>query len=686
MADSVTEEEKTPPASDEPAGTPAVIEQQTVEETIVSASSSSESSEFTDVAPSVSTEMVEMPTNSGEEAIAAGGFVKPWFLKTEDIYEVVKNAASDVKVGDVVLAERAVTVVDGFAVAIAKKVLRVSETEGFSIMRQMDALMVTLLQGIDVSADVLTVKFAEAVAQLQVAVLYHAEWTSEVVKEQALQAKAAGQAMLLKMQETEQYQALKKRVEPAVTGVVQVYGTADTSVRALVNKLEQDYPEAAARIKSLLVLPHPDQLSASNIIAGVNTRVVVPVVAGSTAVYGAVAPKVQAASAAVYQTTVDRVIPAVSTAVTSTVSGATTAYTSTRDTMQNQVIPAAVAGAIAASTACVSGSTHAYVTTRDTVQNTIIPGAVAGATATYNTLQPACVSGATALYNRGTPVASALYSAALPVVAQMMERAQPYVHRAVTATIPYMHRVAEATKPVVDVATDISMPVIDKLAEAGQPLIQPALDNEYVSSAISKTVSAAHAIREYGTPVKTTEMESQSASTAATAPAPPAYTDDDAEEVAPVAEAKVEATPNTEADTGLPPTPPTASEPPAYTDNAHLTSVVPVNVSVETSAPVVVEEEKPEPEPEQESEPEPEPVLQPVIESESIPATDPVHIAAEKIVAAVTPPVEEMAAANITEEKQEQQSVSPAVSSPAVSQSEKSTSGKKGKKNRGKKN
>ena len=49
---------------------------------------------------------------------------RPWFLKTEDIYEVVKHAASDVRVGDVVLAERAISVVDGFAMAISKNVLK----------------------------------------------------------------------------------------------------------------------------------------------------------------------------------------------------------------------------------------------------------------------------------------------------------------------------------------------------------------------------------------------------------------------------------------------------------------------------------------------------------------------------------------------------------------------------------
>jgi hypothetical protein len=451
-------------------------------------------------------------------APGSAGFVKPWFLKTEDIYEVVRNAAADVKVGDVVLAERAVTVVDGFAVAIAKKVLRVSETEGFSIMRRMDELMIKILQGVDVSVDVLSVKFAEAVAQLQVAVLYHAEWTSELVKEQAMQAKAAGEAMLLKMQETEQYKKLREQMDPAITGAVAVYGTADTSVRALVNKLEQDYPEAAARIKSLLVLPHPDQLSAANIIAGVNKNVVGPMVAGSSVVYGAVAPKVQAASSAVYDTTVNKVLPAAAAGTSAVVTATSAAYTTTVDAVQNRVIPATIAGAIAASTACINGSTKAYETTRDTMTNTIIPATVAGATNTYNTLQPACVSGATALYNRGTPIASALYQAALPAVAQMMERAQPFVHKAVEASAPYVSKVSEAASPVVSVATDISMPVFDKIAEAGRPFVQPALDNPYVSGAIAGTLSAAEALRRYGTPVKAPE---------GAAPAPPAYTEEE---------------------------------------------------------------------------------------------------------------------------------------------------------------
>jgi len=504
-------------------------------------------------APAEATGEAEAVSEFTEASSTEAGFVKPWFLKTEDIYEVVKNAASDVKVGDVVLAERAVTVVDGFAVAIAKKVLRVSETEGFSIMQRMDELMVKILQGVDVSVDVLSIKFAEAVAQLQVAVLYHAEWTSDVVKEQAMQAKVAGEAMLVKMQETEQYKQIREKMDPAITGAVAVYGTADTSVRALVTKLEDDYPEAAARIKSLLVLPHPDQLSAANIISGVNTRVVAPVVAGSTAVYGAVAPQVQAGASVMYKTTVESVIPAAVAGTTAVVTGATTAYTATVDTVQNRVIPATIAGAIAASTACVTGSTTAYNTTRDTLQNTVIPATIAGATATYQTVQPACVNGATALYNRGTPVASALYTAALPMVTQMMERAQPYVHQAINATAPYVSKAAEAAQPAVDVATDITMPVIDKIVEAGKPLVQPALDNELVSGAIAGTVSAAEAVKAYSTP--------------STAPAPPAYTEDApvestvpaVESAAPVIES---VTPVESAAPVAPPAPPAAEKEP----------------------------------------------------------------------------------------------------------------------------
>jgi hypothetical protein len=352
--------------------------------------------------PSVSaTEFTEMQTEIESQPL--GRVKKPWFLKTEEIYEVVKNAAVDIKVGDVVLAERAITVVDGFAVAITKKVLRVSEVEGFSIVKKMDELTIRILRNVDAGLDVFSVKFVEAVGALQSAVLTHAEWTNNAVKQRAIEARALSDQLIAQMQETEQYKRIKTSVDPAIGTITTAYGSVDTTVRAFLTRMETDYPDAAARVKSLIVLPHPELLSASSIISSVNEKVYKPALAGATTVYN---------------TAVDTAIPA-----------------------------------------CVSGATVAY--------NTAKPACISGATAVYNGASPVVSQlYATALpvvaqlMERAQPYVHRAIDVSSPYVNRAMEISKPAIDVALDMSMPVIDRLAEVSSPYVTPA--LANPIVQQ--------------------------------------------------------------------------------------------------------------------------------------------------------------------------------------------------------------------------------
>ena len=206
---------------------------------------------------------------------------KPWFLKTEDIYEVVKHAAADVKYGDIVLAERAISVVDGFAIAISKNVLRISETEGLSIVKKMDELTTSVLKSVDNGVDILRVKLAEvklveAIEKLQAAVLVHVQWTSENVKAAALEAQkhciSVKDQVVVAYQNSENVKAVKDRLEPLAVTVSSTYVSVEERVKQYLARVSTEYPEAVATFKQYIVLPHPDMLTASSILTNVREK------------------------------------------------------------------------------------------------------------------------------------------------------------------------------------------------------------------------------------------------------------------------------------------------------------------------------------------------------------------------------------------------------------------------------
>lgn len=198
---------------------------------------------------------------------------KKWYLKTEEIYAVVKHAAADIHVGDVALAERAIEVVDNFALAISKDVLRIKEAEGLSIVKKMDEFTTSLCAAIDNGVDVYSVKFAESVEKLGNVVMTNTEWVSESVKVKATKAQEHMQAVSEKMSQgvNTAYSASEPYVNRAIevsepyvkTGidttkgvVTAAVGTVDDYLKAWLNKMSEDYPEAAARIRQYILTPN----------------------------------------------------------------------------------------------------------------------------------------------------------------------------------------------------------------------------------------------------------------------------------------------------------------------------------------------------------------------------------------------------------------------------------------------
>ena len=114
-----------------------------------------------------------MEVEAKNESAPMVSIERPWYMKTEEIYEVVKNAAVDVKVGDVVLADRALTVVDDLASRVSKKVY--PDAAEMSVVAKMDELTTAVLKGVDVHVDVLQTKCTESVESLHTVVLTKAE-------------------------------------------------------------------------------------------------------------------------------------------------------------------------------------------------------------------------------------------------------------------------------------------------------------------------------------------------------------------------------------------------------------------------------------------------------------------------------------------------------------------------------
>lgn len=200
--------------------------------------------------------MVSSQSKTVEVANVLGTAPMPWFLKAEDLYEVVKRSLSDVTVGDVDVSGRAIAIIEGTTSAISKNILHVSNEEAGSMVNYLDNVISTNLTAFDGNVDCNRAKLATSLVALEESILSHKEHMEHVVEETRTKTMQVVSDVAGRVDTS---------TAKAKVLLTETYETTDDYIRVWVGSVRSHYPQATSALMDLLGLYPNDAVVEENL-------------------------------------------------------------------------------------------------------------------------------------------------------------------------------------------------------------------------------------------------------------------------------------------------------------------------------------------------------------------------------------------------------------------------------------
>lgn len=277
-------------------------------------------------APASTSEQQHQPSAEAAEAEASSIPQGAYVLKVDDLSKMLSHASNDIYAGTHATAERAIKVIDGMTVAIQEKTMHINQTEAMAIVFKMEELMQQQLSTAATTSIEYRTKFITSMNDLASQVIHNAAWISDRCRENVIERRR--QMVETATKASEQIQENAERVTEEVSNkfdsakheVSQSIATVDSYMHNWIHDLAEVHPKTAAAVHKFLdmpgVLSTPEGRTdtAHDVMNVVNTNVVQPVSANTTAAYQTVANSTSNAASNMYNAAMPIVTGAIDTA------------------------------------------------------------------------------------------------------------------------------------------------------------------------------------------------------------------------------------------------------------------------------------------------------------------------------------------------------------------------------------